>query len=362
MSSGDTQRLVVLDLENADHVTGPNTLVGFDFVIDTQDPDATELAARFAGGWDFDLDFAANADLRVPDSASFLFHGATLEGLQMNINATVTENYNFGGTLNGPGGDVFVNVLPDTVEAMDGSDTQYLLQISVANADHTGSGNIMYGANVVLDTADADATEVGVRLSGWDYDFQSAGTLFANLGTPVDGTFAYCSDCAVANPCAGSGSGAFAMRLNSVWVCRETAPAYGELYVSSAAATNTTSGTPVKAAGTTTLGHAAQFDMPANNRLRYTGSSTEIFACQANTSFTSSGTPVASIFLADNGSVDATSEIMRKISTGIDEGAAATGFIVELAQNEHVELWIDTGSGDPTVTINHMTLRCAKVS
>jgi hypothetical protein len=45
------------------------------------------------------------------------------------------------------------------------------------------------------------------------------GTTFANLGTPADGTFYFCPDCTVANPCAGSGTGALAKRLGGVWVC-----------------------------------------------------------------------------------------------------------------------------------------------
>lgn len=44
-------------------------------------------------------------------------------------------------------------------------------------------------------------------------------TVFASLGTPVDGTFIFCSDCTIASPCAGSGTGAFAKRLASTWVC-----------------------------------------------------------------------------------------------------------------------------------------------
>lgn len=44
-------------------------------------------------------------------------------------------------------------------------------------------------------------------------------TTFANLGTPDNGAFVYCSDCTIANPCAGSSTGAFAKRLNGVWVC-----------------------------------------------------------------------------------------------------------------------------------------------
>lgn len=42
---------------------------------------------------------------------------------------------------------------------------------------------------------------------------------FANLGTPSNGAFVYCSDCTIANPCASGGNGAFAKRLNGAWVC-----------------------------------------------------------------------------------------------------------------------------------------------
>jgi hypothetical protein len=56
------------------------------------------------------------------------------------------------------------------------------------------------------------------------------GVAFAGLGTPVVGTMTYCTDCVkvyaainqAAAVCAGSGTGAFARRLNSgtaVWVC-----------------------------------------------------------------------------------------------------------------------------------------------
>lgn len=42
---------------------------------------------------------------------------------------------------------------------------------------------------------------------------------YANLGTPANGRLAYCSDCTIASPCAGGGTGALAKRLNGVWVC-----------------------------------------------------------------------------------------------------------------------------------------------
>lgn len=43
--------------------------------------------------------------------------------------------------------------------------------------------------------------------------------VFANLGAATNGSMIYCSDCTIANPCAGSGTGAIAKRLNGAWVC-----------------------------------------------------------------------------------------------------------------------------------------------
>ena len=49
--------------------------------------------------------------------------------------------------------------------------------------------------------------------------FVYTGIAFADLCTPANGTTIYCSDCTEADPCAGSGTGAFAMRLNGRWDC-----------------------------------------------------------------------------------------------------------------------------------------------
>ena len=37
--------------------------------------------------------------------------------------------------------------------------------------------------------------------------------------SPSNGALEYCSDCAIVNPCTGSGTGALAKRLNGAWVC-----------------------------------------------------------------------------------------------------------------------------------------------
>jgi hypothetical protein len=55
------------------------------------------------------------------------------------------------------------------------------------------------------------------------FEFQN-GVTFANLpGTPVNGMYGFCTDCAVTsgadNTCTSGGNGAFAVRLNGVWRC-----------------------------------------------------------------------------------------------------------------------------------------------
>jgi hypothetical protein len=49
--------------------------------------------------------------------------------------------------------------------------------------------------------------------------WESTGYAFASLPAANNGATLYCSDCTFANPCAGSGTGAFAKRLNGAWRC-----------------------------------------------------------------------------------------------------------------------------------------------
>ncbi len=98
-------------------------------------------------------------------------------------------------------------------------------------ANNVGTGIIGYFTSASGSAAtpfQADANGVGWKVHT-DGSFRSVGggagsidfttTLFANLGTPSNGRILYCSDCTIASPCAGSGNGAFAKRLNGVWVC-----------------------------------------------------------------------------------------------------------------------------------------------
>jgi hypothetical protein len=88
--------------------------------------------------------------------------------------------------INGP----FVDTIPTGVECGDTEGSISLAGTSIL------SSNGFYGASITIFP-----------------------TVFANLGTPANGTLYFCPDCTVANPCAGAGTGALAKRLNGVWVC-----------------------------------------------------------------------------------------------------------------------------------------------
>jgi hypothetical protein len=63
--------------------------------------------------------------------------------------------------------------------------------------------------------------DIKVRNGLIDNKIKHTGFLFVNIATVLaaDGEVGYCSDCTIANPCAGSGTGALAKRLNGVNVC-----------------------------------------------------------------------------------------------------------------------------------------------
>jgi|GEM_PF-3542551 len=71
-------------------------------------------------------------------------------------------------------------------------------------------------SNAWVPFAGSSATISGTLTSG---KITLAPIVFASIGAPANGTIAYCSDCTIANPCAGAGTGAFAKRLNGIWVC-----------------------------------------------------------------------------------------------------------------------------------------------
>lgn len=79
------------------------------------------------------------------------------------------------------------------------------------------AGQIDFFSNTGL-TSGVDFTPT-LRASLSPAGFVPPTIAFASLGTPANGNFVYCSDCNIANPCTGGGTGAFAKRLAGTWIC-----------------------------------------------------------------------------------------------------------------------------------------------
>jgi len=92
--------------------------------------------------------------------------------------------------------------------------------LNLFNAGETGFtrlnlGGITTGFTGISASAPVSSNAQGIIIQRADGTPQ----VFANLGAATNGSVIYCSDCTFANPCAGSGTGAYAKRLNGVWRC-----------------------------------------------------------------------------------------------------------------------------------------------
>lgn len=139
-------------------------------------------------------------------------------------------------------------------------------------------------------------------------------------------------------------------------------PSVGSMYISTPAETSiTTVSTPVKASGTTTLnGNSRGFDMPVDNRLRYTGTAPVLCKVHAGMSITAAGNnKLMSIYIAKNGVVDETTEQSRFISVGSDKGVLFVGGLIPLSQNDYIEIWIENETDNVNATIDLMVMSAA---
>jgi len=132
---------------------------------------------------------------------------------------------------------------------------------------------------------------------------------------------------------------------------------YGEMYVSSAAATTvTTSGTPVKVAGTTTAGDLKDFSMPTDNRLVFNGTSTKMCKIDIFVSATQSvnSTRWTEWSIAKNGTVIAATKIQRDHSNNTDRGASAIGALISMDPDDYLEIYVDHETSGSTATAHQM--------
>jgi len=137
-------------------------------------------------------------------------------------------------------------------------------------------------------------------------------------------------------------------------------PPYGSIYVSTAAATTiAASSTYYKAAGTTTSTNLKEFDMPANNRLRYTGAADiHIHGVVTVALTTASSSQVIGLRVGKNGSASGTdsvaSQVEHKTGTGTDVISTAIHVDTMLSTNDYLELWVANETTGSNLTIEFM--------
>lgn len=138
------------------------------------------------------------------------------------------------------------------------------------------------------------------------------------------------------------------------------APPYGSMYISSSSATAIGgSGTYTKAAGTTTSTNLKEFDMPASNRLRYTGTpDVHVHVAVSVSMTTASNNVVVGLRVGVNGSAAGTdavaSTVIRKVGTGSDIGSTAVHFDTMLSTNDYIELFVSNNTSATNITIDNM--------
>jgi hypothetical protein len=156
--------------------------------------DMTNSGGVLAGDYDFE-NFYTNESIQTPAIA---FYGYNNGGGANNITASY--------------------IAQDTTFAPIIENLSVLRNVLAEFDDPQCPGTVVTG-NPIQDLVADFSVCIGQTQGVYTNTSPYATVFFANLGTPANGTIYYCPDCTVANPCAGDGTGAFAKRLNGVWVC-----------------------------------------------------------------------------------------------------------------------------------------------
>lgn len=146
---------------------------------------------------------------------------------------------------------------------------------------------------------------------------------------------------------------------SDVWLNGTFMSAYGQLYVSSPAATSiAVAGTYQKAAGTTVLSTtpiAVDMSMPVVNRLNHDGTAAKPFAVSGKVSVTVSADAKVSIALAKGGVVNTDTIIEEEVTLAGGAEAIPVQGIFSLDEDEYIEVWV-TADDTVNVTLTKMTL------
>lgn len=174
-------------------------------------------AADISGG---DLTIQSGAGMGTGTVSSLIFQTPTVAAAGANPQSLATRltlssaGAVFGGSVQAAAGGLFQFTGRTAIAS--GADSI----LTVTEADGVGMTRVNLGGIVDDNPGIAISATVSGKSQGISI-IHADGTapVFTDLGAATNGSMIYCSDCTIANPCAGSGTGAIAKRLNGVWVC-----------------------------------------------------------------------------------------------------------------------------------------------
>lgn len=132
-------------------------------------------------------------------------------------------------------------------------------------------------------------------------------------------------------------------------------PSAGAVHFTDSAATPiATVDTWTKAANASELLGDKRFDMPASNRLRYTGTKTARARVIATLSFScAANNQVLAFAIFINGVIHDPSVIRTKLATGADVQAVTIMAYAELELDDYVEVFVFNDTSDADITVEH---------
>lgn len=143
---------------------------------------------------------------------------------------------------------------------------------------------------------------------------------------------------------------------------------YGSIHIEPGAAETNISnvGEYIKAAGASVLIQSNRMDMPANNRLRYTGAIPYHFRIAASSSaFAASNNKLFAFqfFIFDDslgiGELAIPSQVNSKFGSSGDQSASSVHFDAVLDTNDYVEFHVANLTDSTNITLEHMYLSMA---
>lgn len=139
---------------------------------------------------------------------------------------------------------------------------------------------------------------------------------------------------------------------------------YGSMYTLTPVETTiNTTGVYEKGACATQSNNLRDFDMPADNRLRYTGLISFHMHIACSISMTSAGNNNLAAFKlyfyddsAASGSVIDGSRVKRHITTGVDEGSTALHWDLQMDTNDYLEIHLANLTNTGNITLENLYL------